>query len=128
FPDYSPSELLTIFEVQAADGGYELEPGARERAAAVLRAAWERRDERFGNGRLARNLFEKALAAHANRVADSLHTDVDQGRVLSLLVAEAIPSEGARDAICPPGGRHRDRRRGPFRRRMTTAQPQPRPA
>src|SRR5262245_5399988 len=99
FPDYSPSELLTIFEVQAADGGYELEPGARERAAAVLRAAWARRDERFGNGRLARNLFEKALAAHANRFADSLHTDVDQERVLSLLVAEDIPSEGARDAI-----------------------------
>jgi hypothetical protein len=101
FPDYSPSELLTIFETRAVDAGYELAPGARERAGRVLRAAWERRDaSRFGNARLARNLFEKTVAAHANRIAGSLDAaaggedeqDGDRQRlVLSLLLAEDVP-------------------------------------
>jgi Cdc6-like AAA superfamily ATPase len=89
FPDYSPEDLLTIFETFAAANGYRLAPAARERAAAVLRAAWERRDERFGNARAARNLFEHALARHANRIAALLPLDDDE--LLSLLVAEDIP-------------------------------------
>jgi SpoVK/Ycf46/Vps4 family AAA+-type ATPase len=92
FADYSPTELLTIFETQAADAGYELSPGARDRASRALRAAWETRDSiRFGNARTARNLFEKAVGAHANRIAARLGDSADE-RVLSLLLAEDVPS------------------------------------
>jgi stage V sporulation protein K len=94
FPDYGPGELLTIFETRAADSGYELSSQARERAAALLRAAWEQRDERFGNARMARNLFEKAVAAHANRVAGSLTASDSPDhtrRVLSLLLPDDLP-------------------------------------
>ena len=91
FADYSPTELLTIFETQAADAGYELSPGARDRASRALRAAWERREAtRFGNARTARNLFEKAVGAHANRVAARLGHSADE-QVLSLLLAEDVP-------------------------------------
>jgi SpoVK/Ycf46/Vps4 family AAA+-type ATPase len=90
FPDYSPSELLTIFEMRAGDAGYELTPDAAARAATVLRSAWERRDERFGNARVARNLFEKSLAAHANRVAGRLGDQADES-ILSLLIGDDIP-------------------------------------
>jgi hypothetical protein len=92
FADYSPSELLTIFETRAVDAGYELSPGARERAGRALRTAWERREaNRFGNARMARNLFEKTVAAHANRIAGSLGEAADE-RVLSLLLAEDVPA------------------------------------
>jgi len=89
FPDYSPGELLTIFETFAAGNGYRLTPAARERAAAVLRAAWEGRTERFGNARAARNLFEHALARHANRIAALLPLDDDD--LLSMLEVEDVP-------------------------------------
>jgi hypothetical protein len=100
FADYSPSELLTIFETRAVDAGYELSPGARERAGLALRTAWERREAtRFGNARTARNLFEKTVAAHANRIAGSLGDGADepanddrQRLVLSLLLAEDVPA------------------------------------
>jgi thioredoxin len=68
FEDYSPEELFFIFEVMVRDGGYELATAARERAVQLLTAAYTSRGPSFGNGRLARNLFERAQEGHANRV------------------------------------------------------------
>ena len=69
FADFTPEELLQIFERFVRDGGYRLTPRAREAAAKVLRGLWERRDASFGNARAARRLFEDSLMAHADRVA-----------------------------------------------------------
>jgi len=67
FPDYSTEELLAITSKMAADHKYELGPGALEALRQVLQQA--RRDERFGNARFARTLFEQAVNRQALRLA-----------------------------------------------------------
>ena len=66
FPDYSADELIAIFETLAGKHHYELTAGARRRLRAHFDAA--PRGPGFGNGRLARNLFEEAVAQQASRV------------------------------------------------------------
>src|SRR5918912_271591 len=67
FPDYSTDELLAITHTFARDNEYVLAPGADVEVRAILaRAA---RNERFGNARFARTLFEQALNAQALRLA-----------------------------------------------------------
>jgi hypothetical protein len=68
FEDYSPEELLEIFEGMIKSGGYQLAAAAREYALQLFTAAHAARGPSFGNGRLARNLFEKALQGQANRL------------------------------------------------------------
>ena len=66
FPDYTDDELVAIFEALCRKERYEPDEGAltavRERFAASARGPG------FGNGRLARNLFEASIAAQASRV------------------------------------------------------------
>jgi SpoVK/Ycf46/Vps4 family AAA+-type ATPase len=66
FPDYTTDELLAIFEGLGKELSYQLTPEARDRLRAALDA--EPRGKGFGNGRLARNLFEAAIGRQANRV------------------------------------------------------------
>jgi thioredoxin len=68
FEDYSPGELLEIFDAMVREGGYQLAADARKRAAELFAMAYASRGPSFGNGRLARNVFEKTQEAHANRV------------------------------------------------------------
>ena len=69
FQDYTGPELLEIFREFCEKNGYRLDG----EAAGVLGAEFERlfaaRDRHFGNARTARNIFEKAINAQANRVA-----------------------------------------------------------
>ena len=69
FPDYTSDELVAILRQMVEKGGYELSDGARRRAREVLAALHDARDRTFGNARTARNLFEDAVLAHADRVA-----------------------------------------------------------
>jgi Cdc6-like AAA superfamily ATPase len=69
FPDYTSDELIAILRQMVEKGGYVLSDGARRRAREVLAALHDARDRSFGNARTARNLFEDAVLAHADRVA-----------------------------------------------------------
>jgi len=69
FPDYSPDELLRIFENLAMAAGYKLSDVARQRASALLTTAYGDRTATFGNGRLARTMFEQASVCLADRLA-----------------------------------------------------------
>ena len=69
FPDYTAEELLAILRLMVEKSGYVLSDGARRRARAVLTALHDAGDRTFGNARTARNLFEDAVLAHADRVA-----------------------------------------------------------
>jgi SpoVK/Ycf46/Vps4 family AAA+-type ATPase len=66
FPDYTDDELVRIFEGLCRKAHYV--PDAAALAAARQRFAVEPRGAGFGNGRLARNLFEASIAAQASRV------------------------------------------------------------
>ncbi|MGZ4693701.1 MAG: AAA family ATPase [Acidimicrobiales bacterium] len=68
FPDYTDEELIAIFEAQCETGGYRCDASA----ATALRAAIAAipRGKGFGNGRLVRNLFERAIERQASRLVD----------------------------------------------------------
>ncbi|HET6774191.1 MAG TPA: AAA family ATPase [Acidimicrobiales bacterium] len=90
FPDYSDDELLAIVESIGATGRYSLDEDGR---AAVRRwLAAQPRDRGFGNGRLARNLFEAAVANQATRLVALDHPTDDQLTTLTAADVPATPS------------------------------------
>lgn len=92
FPDYSTDELVTIFASMAAKASYTVSAGAE--AAVRVRFDAEPRDKGFGNGRLARNLFEAAVAHQASRVL-SLPAPLSDAQLCSLEAGDIEPaSEG----------------------------------
>jgi SpoVK/Ycf46/Vps4 family AAA+-type ATPase len=66
FPDYTDDELVAIFASMAATAGYDMEDGAVDVVRALLKAT--PRDRGFGNGRLMRNVLDRALAVQAQRL------------------------------------------------------------
>jgi hypothetical protein len=66
FPDYSTEELVDIFEQLCTRSSYVCTSGARKRMREWFEA--QPRDKGFGNARLARNLFEAAVACQASRI------------------------------------------------------------
>jgi Cdc6-like AAA superfamily ATPase len=68
FPDYSDDELVAIFGTLCGDGGYTLPDDTKAHLRAWFAA--QPRTKGFGNGRLARNLFEAAMARQASRLVD----------------------------------------------------------
>ena len=75
FPDYSNSELLQIFHAMATSSGFLVSVEAAIKAHDVFAAA--ERDEGFGNGRLARDLFQHMLGRQALRLSDRVPSDED---------------------------------------------------
>lgn len=68
FPDYTDDELVGILRLLTASRHYELADDAAEAARTWFASV--PRDRGFGNGRLARNLLEAAIARHASRLVD----------------------------------------------------------
>jgi len=91
FPDYTDDELVAIFEGLCRQGRYE--PDAEALAAVGGRFATEPRGPGFGNGRLARNLFEACIASQASRVVRITEPTDDQ---LLGLTAEDVAAAATR--------------------------------
>lgn len=89
FDDYAPAELTEIFRHFAKEGDYKLHLETEQKLEAVFEGLYGERDETFGNARLARNLFEKAINAHANRMVSAGAMDEES---LVTLYPEDIPS------------------------------------
>lgn len=70
FPDYSGPELAEMFRLRARKNQYTLTPEADAALEKILADAVKRRDRSFGNGRYARNLFEKAVERQALRLSE----------------------------------------------------------
>lgn len=68
FADYTDDELVRIVHAIADGAGYRVPPSAEAKVRAWF--AGQPRVKGFGNGRLARNLFEEVVARHAQRVVD----------------------------------------------------------
>jgi len=70
FPDYSIAEMKDIFKMRCEGSGYSLSEDAWDTLTEILEK--ESQDMKgFGNARGVRNLFEKAIAAQADRLAES---------------------------------------------------------
>ena len=69
FDDYSADQLVEIFQSMCRKNGYTLDEDAQAFAKELFQALYAERDENFGNAREVRNVFEKAVARQADRVA-----------------------------------------------------------
>src|SRR3989440_7323397 len=78
FPDYATDELLEITRTFARDNEYVLGQDAEASLRLIFSSA--ARNERFGNARFARTLFEQALNAQALRLAGPQEEVANLGR------------------------------------------------
>lgn len=69
FEDYSPNELLDIFELFCKLNDMKLSSDARDNLIQYLSKLNNEKSENFANGREMRNLFEKAFTNQANRLS-----------------------------------------------------------
>ncbi len=69
FEDYDAAQLMDIFVSMCRKNGYALSGEGEGLARRELEELYRNRDENFGNAREVRNLFEKAVARQADRVA-----------------------------------------------------------
>ena len=69
FEDYTGGQLMEIFRSICKKHGYALDEGTDKAAAAAFEEMFLQRDENFGNARDVRNIFERAVARQADRVA-----------------------------------------------------------
>ncbi|MCL1923172.1 MAG: AAA family ATPase [Propionibacteriaceae bacterium] len=99
FPDYTDDELVEIFLSMATKGDFDV-PEESVRAFRGL-LALHMRDESFGNGRFARNVFEGAIGKMAWRLKDVDNPTLEQLRVI-------LPQ----DIAAQPAPRNVDQTRG----------------
>ncbi|MBI1900628.1 MAG: AAA family ATPase [Planctomycetia bacterium] len=94
FPDYSASELGRIFQTMCDKNHYVLPSPTRVRLLLGFQSLLDRRDEHFGNGRLARNIFEHAIRRLANRIAAVSPLTKE---ILTTLEPQDVEMEGVRE-------------------------------
>jgi len=90
FEDYTPDELVAIFNRFCKTGNFQLTNEATEKLKQLFSKLYEDRDQTFGNARLARNLFEKTIEQQANRLAVISNNLTDE--VLTTILPEDIPA------------------------------------
>ena len=91
FQDYSPEELLEIFQMRCRKGCYTLEETAAALVRDFLREA--NRDPRsFGNARGVRNVFERILVCQAGRLAGQ--ENVTREDLQTLTAADVLAAQG----------------------------------
>lgn len=69
FPDYTAKELADMFRMYAKKSHYVLSEEFEKNLQGAIAYLTRNRDKNFGNGRWARNLFEKAVEHQASRLA-----------------------------------------------------------
>lgn len=91
FADYSPEELMEIFELGCKNSDYKLSTAASEKILLAFQKLFSSRNKSFGNARLARNLFEETLENQANRISKSSAITKD---LLMTIEADDFPDLG----------------------------------
>ncbi len=82
FDDYTADELLQIFAFNLEKAQYTITRDAYQAVYDVICNAVVHKDERFGNARYIRNLFERIIQRQANRLAHMSHpTREDLGQI-----------------------------------------------
>ena len=80
FDDYTDDELVGIFSGMASKADYDIDDDVI--TAFKVQLAQQARDETFGNGRFARNVFEAAIGHQAWRLRDNAEPTLEQLRKL----------------------------------------------
>jgi SpoVK/Ycf46/Vps4 family AAA+-type ATPase len=69
FEDYNSAELMQIYKAMCEKNQYQNDEECLKFAEELFKDMYENRDENFGNARDVRNIFERAVANHSNRIA-----------------------------------------------------------
>lgn len=72
FEDYTPEQLLEIFEYNCDKQNLHLEPGGKEYALKYFTELYNNRSDDYANGRDVRNYFEKVIKTRAKRLSKIL--------------------------------------------------------
>ena len=99
FDHYEPKDLLKIFTLFMKDASFSLTGPARGEIRRLFAEFHERRDKSFGNGRFARNLFERMVERQANRIASI--TPLTDAILCSLTKADIPPRDDLREQGVP---------------------------
>jgi|GEM_PF-3859663 len=91
FDDYTAKELFEIYNLFCTKADYIITKKAATKLKKTFQAHIDNKDETFGNGRLARNIFEKSVERQANRL--TLNKEPLTKALLQTLEAEDIPSQ-----------------------------------
>ena len=78
FEDYTPAELLEIFESICKKGGYKLSPKSKMYAEGYLRELSAAQKQHFANGRAVRNFYESVIARQADRLGAARRPSQEQ--------------------------------------------------
>lgn len=70
FEHYQPIELMEIFKIFAQKADFKLSADAEEKLMEIFDRLYEKRNNSFGNARVARNLFEKITERQATRIVN----------------------------------------------------------
>lgn len=84
FEDYTPSELLEIFESMCKKSGYTTDYTVDHYVLEYFTNKYNHRDDFFANGREVRNFFERAAVNQANRLAIAYGISGDDIAMLTL--------------------------------------------
>ena len=87
FEDYTPEELLEIFDSMCKKAGLIATETARDLVLKHFEEEYVNRDETFANGREVRNFFERAVVNQANRLAQESYIDDED---VATLTAEDV--------------------------------------
>jgi len=98
FKDYKPEELIKIFAIFCKNAAYKLTKQARAKLLELLKSLYAKKDRTFGNGRLARNIFEKVIENQANRLV-KITPLTDE--ILSTIQKADIPTEKEQEDQSP---------------------------
>ncbi|NLC73262.1 MAG: AAA family ATPase [Ruminococcaceae bacterium] len=69
FPDYNGEQLKAMFDIMCKKNGYVLDENAEKEAKELFCRLYDERGDNFGNGRDVRNIFERMIITHSNRMA-----------------------------------------------------------
>lgn len=90
FPDYTPDEMIKIYELLCSKSEYNISPNAKNLLTDTFKQLYETKTKDFGNGRLVRNIFEKSIENQSNRIA--LTDQQLTKELLTTIEAEDIPN------------------------------------
>ncbi len=77
FEDYTPAELVDIFQHFCGQSRYALTRSAETKVGRLFDYAYAARDRSFGNARFARNIFETTVQNSASRIVRTRTTDLN---------------------------------------------------
>lgn len=86
FPDYNPDELMGILEKILKDKQYVMTPEAKDKALHIFHQVYTQ--DKYGNGRFVRNLFELAINRQATRISELAGEEISREKLFELQAAD----------------------------------------